>query len=120
MSLDTACLRCLHDLLLQLLTRRTWLVSSPPPPDTGANQEGRQPRAGGQVVQSRPQDHRVSDSHRRHAGVPRGALHAAVRRIDVPGHGPRPSTGATQGPDLGVDIGFDFAPFLTAVCLGAL
>lgn len=65
---------------------------------TGADQEGRQPRASGQVVQGRPQDHRVSDSHRRHAGVPRRALHAAVCRIDVPGHGPRPSTGAIRDP----------------------
>ena len=81
-------------------------LPSPRHPPTGADQAGRQPRAGGQVVQGRPEDHRVSDSHRCHAGVPRGALHAAVCGIDVSGHGSCPSAGATlSGPYLGVDVG---------------
>lgn len=62
----------------------------------GADQEGRQLGACSEMVQGRPQNHRVSDSHRGDARVPRGTLHAAVRGVDVSGHGPCSAAGATR------------------------
>lgn len=53
------------------------------------------------MVQGWSQDHGVSDSHRCHARVPRGTLHAAVSRVDVPGHGARSSTGVNKS---GLDL----------------
>lgn len=62
----------------------------------GVDQEGRQLGACSKVVQGRPQNHRVADPHRGYPGVPSRTLHAAIRGLNVPGHGPRATAGAIK------------------------
>ena len=64
-----------------------------PRPWTGVDKEGSEPRAGGEVVEGRPEDHRIADSNWCHSRVSGGTLHAPVSRLYVSGHGARPSTG---------------------------
>lgn len=78
-----------------------------PHPCTGFDKEGSQPRAGGEVVEGRSQDHRIADSNRRHSRVPGGTLHASVSRVHVSGHGSRPSAGDWC---LGVGVMVDTLP----------